>query len=395
MFSFMKRTDSVSQQVSEILRRVARDGDRALEFYVRRFDGKDLSARQFEIPRPAMAAAWKRIRPEVRSALSEAKRRVEFFHRHELKRVARSWSVALDGVAVGQKADALDSVGAYVPGGRFCYPSTVIMTCVPAKVAGVREVVIVTPPKNLKDEILAAAHLAGADRVFGVGGPAAVAALAFGTRTIPKVEKIVGPGNQFVTEAKRQLFGRVGIDGLAGPSEVAVWADSSADPEKVALNLSAQAEHDPQARSFLVSREKSVLDRVRRLVPARFSGQVEYLLKKDDRRAAGAVNAIAPEHLILAVRNPRQALKSVRCAGAIFLGDRTPVPLGDYSAGPSHVLPTGASARFASGLSVRDFLRWSSVIEARTPASRKAFRAARVLAETEGLDFHAQSLVEP
>jgi histidinol dehydrogenase len=390
----MKRENSVSEQVKAILERVAREGDRALEHYALKFDRKKISAKSFEVPKREWAAAWKRVRPEVRSAISEARRRIEFFHRQELKRITRSWRVSLDGVSVGQKVDALSSVGAYVPGGRFCYPSTVLMTCVPAKVAGVGQVVIVTPPQNLRDEILAAAHLAGADRLFGVGGPAAVAALAFGTRTLPKVQKIVGPGNQFVTEAKRQLFGRVGIDGLAGPSEVAVWADASADPVKVALNLAAQAEHDPLARSFLLSRDRAVLERVRKVLPKPFIGQVEFRLKKNDAEIAGDINAVAPEHLILAVRNPSQALKLVRCAGAVFLGAQTPVPLGDYTAGPSHVLPTGSSAQFASGLSVRDFLRWSSVIEARLPAARKAFRAARVLAETEGLSYHAKSLGE-
>lgn len=381
-------------QVRDILNKVREDGDKALEFYTKKFDHINLPAKQFSVSRDEMQRSYNRIPQHVKSALLLAKRRIEFFHKAELKRIGKSWVAHLDGVSVGQKVSPLSKVGIYVPGGRYCYPSTVLMTAVPARLAGVKQIVMVTPLKNLKDEVLAAAFIAGVDRCFTVGGPAAIAALAYGTRTIPKVDKIVGPGNQYVTEAKRQIFGEVGIDGLAGPSEVAVWADSSSDSFKIALNLLAQAEHGPDSKSFLFTTQKSVLSDVKKRIQREFLRQIKFVYVQNESAVIEQINAIAPEHLYLAIRYPKKVLSRICNAGAIFLGENSPVALGDYVAGPSHVLPTGKSAKFSSGLSVKDFLKWSSVIENKSRNSSKILNSAKTIAEVEGLHYHSLSLMQ-
>ncbi len=384
--------NSLANEVAAIIGRVRKDGDRALEYYQRKFDGIDLQARRFEVPRKRLKEAYRSIRSDVRSALDLSARRIGSFHRKELSKVRRQWCMDSDGVRVGQRSYPLESAGIYVPGGRFCYPSTVLMTAIPAKAAGVGTVVMVTPAKNMKDEVMAAAYVAKVDRVFAVGGPAAIAALAFGTKTVPRVDKIVGPGNRFVTEAKRQVYGAVGIDGLAGPSEVAIWADGSADPVEAAANMMAQAEHDPDSRAYLFCSSAALRDRVKARVEKKFWAQTQFIVSASRAKIVREINDLAPEHLILAIRNPGAAVGQVRTAGAIFIGGGTPVPLGDYSAGPSHVLPTGRAGRFGSGLSAKDFLRWSSTIESYRGRGNKTFGAAKILAETEGLAYHAKAL---
>lgn len=389
----MTEKNTIAIKVAEIIETVRKNGDRALELFGKKFDKVTLRAREFSISQEKMKISFDRIPNQIRSALIIAQKRIERFHREELKRIKKSWSVNIDGIEVGQKLSPISSIGAYVPGGRFSYPSTVLMTCIPARVAGVKQIVIVTPPKGINDEILAAAYLSKVDQCFTVGGPAAISALAFGTETIPKVEKIVGPGNQYVTEAKRQLFGQVGIDGLAGPSEIVVWADSSAKLSKVLVNLMAQAEHDPESKSVLISKEIKVLNYIRKNIPQPFLKQTKFVLKKSERQIIDSINEIAPEHLYLAISNPQKVLPRIENAGAIFLGEDTPVPLGDYVAGPSHVLPTGRTAKFSSGLSVKDFLKSSSVIRNKSKNAYKIFDAAKQIAEIEGLRYHALSLI--
>jgi histidinol dehydrogenase len=395
----MKKESFISKEVSEIIQRVALKGDRALEFYVRKFDKINLPSSKFLVTKKEIKEAYGRISPLIKSALLESKKRITFFHKKELEGIRKSWSVNFDGINVGQIVSTLERVGIYVPGGRTCYPSTVLMTAIPAKVAGVKQVVMVTPPKNLRDEVLAAAYIAGVDFVYRIGGPASIAALAVGTRSIPKVDKIVGPGNRYVTEAKRQVFGLVGIDSLAGPSEVVVWADSSSDFVKVSLNLLAQSEHDPAAVSYLVCTEKKVSQNIMNLIqdflrkkPVGFKPNIKVIICRNQEMVVTLINKIAPEHLYLAIRNAKSAVSKIKNAGAIFVGENTPVPLGDYAAGPSHVLPTGRTAAFSSGLSVKDFLKWSSVIEAKSKKSEKAFCAAQRLADVEGLYYHSLSL---
>ena len=388
----MNPSITLVKSVGEIISRVIKEGDRALSAYSLSFDGVRLRPSDFFVGPRRMAEGLRRCPQDVLWALKTAKRRIEKFHKEEFKRIVKDWSVTLEGIRVGQTVRPISKAALYAPGGRTCYPSTVLMTAIPAKIAGVEEIILATPMKNLKDEVLAAAALAGVNRILCLGGPWAIAALAYGTKTVPKVDKIVGPGNEYVTEAKRQIYGAAGIDGLAGPSEIAVWADAKTNPESAALNLAAQAEHDPKSKGYLLSSSRKVCEEVREKIPSQFLKQIKFEILASDAAIAKKINEIAPEHLYLALAKSTRVLKLIKNAGAIFIGESSPVPLGDYSAGPSHVLPTGTSARFASGLSVKDFLKWSSVIENFNSAHSKIFEAARTLAEVEGLTFHRLSL---
>jgi histidinol dehydrogenase len=385
-------TPSLRTKVGRLLDHIRRRGDSALVALLRRWDGVRLPPRAWRVAPARTRQALRRLPSDSRASLREAARRIRRFHEAERRRLTWEWSEKSGGLSVGQKVNPVDSVGVYVPGGRFAYPSTVLMTVIPARVAGVRRIVVATPPRHLTDEVLAAAHLAGADEIFQLGGVAAVGALAVGTRTVPKVDLIVGPGGAWVTEAKRQVFGEVGIDLLAGPSEIVLLADRSVPAKFVAGDMMAQAEHDPLARATVISPDRSVLASVKAAVEKKFLGQCRFLPARDWNDAAAKANGLAPEHLSLMVRHPRRLLSSVRNAGAVFLGPWSPVAAGDYWAGPSHVLPTGRSARFSSGLSVQTFLKRSSVIEVSRAALRRNGRLVARLAEAEGLVYHAASL---
>ncbi|OGR88791.1 MAG: histidinol dehydrogenase [Elusimicrobia bacterium RIFCSPLOWO2_01_FULL_60_11] len=388
----MNDPNALARSVGKIISRVIKDGDRALSAYSLRFDGVKVRPSDFFAGRARMAEGLRRCPKDVLWALKAAKARIERFHREEAKRLIKSWSVSIDGIRAGQTARPVSRAAVYAPGGRTCYPSSVLMTAIPAKIAGVDEIILATPMKNLKDEVLAAAYLAGVDRILCLGGPWAIAALAYGTQTVPKVDKIAGPGNEYVTEAKRQVYGQVGIDGLAGPSEIAVWADARTDPEMAAMNLAAQAEHDPGSKGYLLTSDRRSAEEIRRRIPSKFLKQMEIRVLGTDASIAKRINEIAPEHLYLALSKPARVLKLIRNAGAIFLGETTSVPLGDYTAGPSHVLPTGTSARFGSGLSVKDFMKWNSVIERTRGKGKDAVRSAKIIAGTENLRYHIRAL---
>lgn len=307
--------------------------------------------------------------------------------------MSKSWTSTRGSVKIGQLMRPVDSVGLYIPGGRFPYPSTVLMTAIPARVAGVKRVVMASPAKNLTPEVLAAASLAGCDEIYRVGGPGVIAALAYGTSRIRKVDFIVGPGNQYVTEAKRQVFGDVGIDSLAGPSEVVILADKDTPVDYVLYDLQAQAEHDPEARSLLIATDQALIRSVKAKLSKELRARVECRYVPTLARALEVANDVAPEHLELLVKNAERCLPHIRHASAIFLGRATPAALGDYVAGPSHVLPTHRAARFSSGLSVATFIKRSSVIgySAKT-GERQDWEAALVMGQTEGMDNHANSL---
>lgn len=379
--------------VQRILWDVQKQGDRALARLAWRWDKVKIRPQDLRISAKERQRAIRLVAPVILRALRRAASNIRTFAREEARRYSSSWVKTIEGRRLGQLVRPLDSVGIYIPGGRFPYPSTVLMTAIPARVAGVKQVVIVTPPKNLSPEVLAAAELAGVDEVYRIGGPGAIGALAYGTVTIQRVDKIVGPGNRYVTEAMRQVFGCVGIDLLAGPSEVVIVAGPGARPEHVALDLMAQAEHDPDARAILLSIDGKLLSAVRRKIGRRLNGQVELRQVSTFKKALELANAWAPEHLELLLASPERYLPFVRHAGAVFLGPRTPAALGDYVAGPSHVLPTARSARFASGLSVLSFLKRSSMIgfNGRT-RELPDWEAALTLAETERMEYHARSL---
>lgn len=402
--------DEVSDQqvnniVDEVLLAVKTRGDDALLEYTRRFDRLDVSsAADLKLDPEQLQEALLRIPAEQREALEKAAERIESYHQRQNQ---GSWQYEeADGTVLGQKVTPMQRVGVYVPGGKAAYPSTVLMNVMPAKVAGVEEVVMVvpTPDGEVNDLVLAAAAVAGVDTVFTVGGAQAVAALAYGTEMVPKVDKIVGPGNIYVATAKKKVYGIVGIDMIAGPSEILVICDGQTDPDWIAMDLFSQAEHDEQAQSILVSDDAEFLDcvtqSIERLLPQmpraeiiRTSLQNRGLLIQvaSMSQAAQISNRIAPEHLELSVADPEALLPEILHAGAIFMGRYTAEALGDYCAGPNHVLPTSGTARFSSPLGVYDFQKRSSLIMCSADGASELGKVASVLAHGEGLQAHARS----
>lgn len=396
---------TLENDVRAIIDEVRSRGDEALVEYTRRFDNWTVSGpEQLELPPARIEQAWEAIAPEQREALSAAARRVSAFHEHQRQ---DSWTYEEpDGTVLGQQVTPLDRAGIYVPGGQAAYPSTVLMNAIPAKVAGVKEIIMVVPTPGglVNDLVLAAARVAGVSRVFAVGGAQAVAALAFGTRSVPRVDKIVGPGNVYVATAKRLVFGAVGIDMIAGPSEIVILCDGSVRPDWIAMDLFSQAEHDEDARAVALCPDREYLDQVAAEVERLLPTMPREAIIRESLAARGAlievadlshgvelVNRLAPEHLELAVAAPDDLLPDIRHAGAIFAGAWSSEVLGDYCAGPNHVLPTARTARFSSPLGVYDFQKKSSIIACSPEGARTLGRTAVVLAEGEGLQAHAES----
>ncbi|GAA5179216.1 histidinol dehydrogenase [Niveibacterium umoris] len=406
LLAFEAATDDVIERsVSEILAAVRLEGDAAVLAYTRRFDGVDAqSLAELELSKAQLAAALASLPVAQRTALEEAAARVRSYHERQ---PLTSWDYEeADGTRLGQQVTPLDRAGLYVPGGKAAYPSSVLMNAIPAKVAGVRELIMVVPtPRGEKNPlVLAAAAVAGVDRVFTIGGAQAVAALAYGTQTIPQVDKIVGPGNAYVAAAKRRVFGTVGIDMVAGPSEVLIISDGSGKPDWVAMDLFAQAEHDELAQSILLCPDAAFLDAVAasidKLLPTMpraatigvsLAKRGALIRVRDLDEACRIANHIAPEHLELAVHDGDALLPQIRHAGAIFVGHWSVEALGDYCAGPNHVLPTSRSARFSSPLGVYDFQKRSSVIRMSKAGAQRLGKVASVLAHGEGLQAHARS----
>jgi len=389
--------------VAEILDGVLVRGDQAVRQYTLQFDGLDLPPEAWELDSGAWQSALGRIPPPLREALARAVRRVTEYHQRQ--RETGFHLVEDDGSVVGMKVSPLDRVGLYVPGGKASYPSTVIMNAVPALVAGVQEIIAVAPPGGVTDVVLAACALSGVTRVFRIGGAQAIAALAYGTATIPRVDKIVGPGNRWVAEAKRQVVGRVGIDMIAGPTELLIIADATAHPERVAADMIAQAEHDEDAVSWCVSTDPDLAEGLpaaldRALARTARSEIARTALERSGliitagsmRDAIEVANRRAPEHLQIVAEGAERIASAIRNAGAIFLGDDTPEPVGDYIAGPSHVLPTSGTARYASPLGVYDFVKRTSVIRYAPARLRADADAIIALAEAEGLFGHAEAV---
>ncbi|MGZ2944139.1 histidinol dehydrogenase [Pseudomonas aeruginosa] len=397
--------DSVNQRVLDIIAAVRSRGDAAVVEFTQRFDGlQAASMADLILPRERLELALTRITVAQREALEVAAERVRSYHE---KQKQGSWRYTeADGTVLGQQVTPLDRAGLYVPGGKASYPSSVLMNAIPAKVAGVSEVVMVvpTPRGEINEIVLAAACIAGVDRVFTIGGAQAVAALAYGTESVPRVDKIVGPGNIYVATAKRHVFGQVGIDMIAGPSEILVVCDGQTDPDWIAMDLFSQAEHDEDAQSILVSPDAAFLGRVAdsiaRLLPTMeraeiirtsLEGRGALIQVADQAQACAVANRIAPEHLELSVADPESWLPEIRHAGAIFMGRYTAEALGDYCAGPNHVLPTSGTARFSSPLGVYDFQKRSSIINCSAEGASVLGRTASVLARGESLTAHARS----
>ena len=395
----------IAQTVDDIIANIRQNGDQALIDYTNKFDGMDVSdISALTVDQSALKKAFDSLAEKEKTALQSAADRVRDYHQ---KQKQDTWTYTEDnGTLLGQKITPLDRVGLYVPGGKAAYPSSVLMNAIPAKVAGVGELIMVVPtPKGVTNPlVLAAAHIAGVNTVFTVGGAQAVAALAYGTQTIPKVDKIVGPGNIYVATAKRAVFGQVGIDMIAGPSEILIICDGKTDPDWIAMDLFSQAEHDEDAQSILLCPDadfiKQVESSITKLLPTMDRKDIiatalkdrgALIQTKDMDEAIAISNQIAPEHLELSVEDPQSMLDDIKHAGAIFMGRNTCEAIGDYCAGPNHVLPTSGTARFSSPLGVYDFQKKSSLIMVSDEGANTLGEIAATLADGEGLQAHAQS----
>jgi histidinol dehydrogenase len=392
--------------VSEIVQTVRRQGDRALLHYTAEFDGQTLTADRLRVSGAELDAAYQQVSKELLAAIELAAANIEAFHR---QRLPKSWvTFGEDDVVLGKRYSPVDRAGIYVPGGRACYPSTVLMNAIPAQVAGVPQIAMVTPPgteKTLNPAVLVAAQVAGIEEIYRVGGAQSIAALAYGTETIAKVDVITGPGNIYVTLAKKLVYGTVGIDSLAGPSEVLIIADNHANPAHIAADLLAQAEHDPMAAAILITTDGQLALAVQSAVEYQLEHHPRKLLTEksiahygviivveDLDTAAELSNQFAPEHLEIETIDPWALLDRIRHAGAIFLGDSTPEAVGDYLAGPNHTLPTSGAARYASALGVETFMKHSSLIQYSPSALDKVGNAIQALTKAEGLFSHGESV---
>jgi histidinol dehydrogenase len=398
-------SENIIKTVSDIVERLKKEGDTALIDFTNRFDQMNISsASELEISSKELSSALDNLPGSQKKSLEIAAQRIVNYHN---KQKIDSWSYDDEtGSSFGQKVTPMDKVGLYVPGGKAAYPSSVLMNAIPAKVAGVKELIMVVPtPGGEKNPlVLAAAKLSGVDRVFAIGGAQAVAALAYGTETIPKVDKIVGPGNAYVAEAKRKVFGAVGIDMIAGPSEILIICDGKTNPDWIAMDLFSQAEHDELAQSILISPDQNFLSMVeksiekliekmdrKKIIETSLRGRGLFILTKDLIEAAEVSNIIAPEHLELSVEDPDELLEYIRHAGAVFMGRNTCEAVGDYCAGPNHVLPTSGTAKFSSPLGVYDFQKRSSIINLSEKSASELGLIAEELAMGEGLQAHAMS----
>ena len=405
----MADDEAIDATVAKILLAVKEKGDEAVLVFTKQFDRLNINqVSELEIPQKDLEQAYKSLAADQKSALDIAAQRVRTYHEQQkIEAGCHSWEYEeADGTRLGQKVTALDRVGIYVPGGKAAYPSSVLMNAIPAKVAGVQEVIMVVPtPDGARNPlVLAAAYLAGVDRVFTIGGAQAVGALAYGTKTVPAVDKIVGPGNAYVAAAKRRVFGIVGIDMIAGPSEILVLCDGSSDPDWVAMDLFSQAEHDEQAQSILLCPDAAFIEQVQasmnkllpempraKVIEASLTNRALLIQVRDMSEACEIANAIAAEHLEICAIDPRKWAEKIRHAGAIFMGNYTSESLGDYCAGPNHVLPTARTARFSSPLGVYDFIKRSSMIEVSEAGAQTLGKVASTLAHGEGLQAHARA----
>ena len=393
----------IEKTVSEIIQNVAQNGDQAVRDYERKFDNVNLA--DFSIPAFQLDQALDAIDDDLRAALELAKQNITSFHKQEIEN--SFVDVSTPGIMRGEKITPLASVGLYVPGGTAAYPSTILMCGIPAKLAGVKRVVMVTPPQpaGINPAVLAAARLAGVDEVYQVGGAQAIAALAYGTETIPAVDKIMGPGNIFVATAKKQVFGKVAIDMVAGPSEIGILADESANAKEITADLLSQAEHDKRARAMLITNSKSLAEAVSKEVDRQLNTLPRQAIARTSIEDRGFIavmentaemfelmNDVAPEHLEVQLANPTQYLGLIKNAGSVFLGRYASEPLGDYVAGPNHVLPTGGTARFASPLGVYDFVKRTQFIQFDRQNLKADLKAITKLARTEGLEAHARAI---
>ncbi len=376
-------------RIDRIIKRVARHGDRALVKYTLKYDGVRLTEKDIEVKSGAISELASKASENVRSIISQA---AENIRQYSLPQSSEK-TYEKDGISITDSFISVNRAGIYVPGGDYPYPSTVLMCAVPARAAGVKEIIMATPPGNLTPAVAAAAQIAGVDRVFRIGGVQAIAAMAFGTESVPKVDKIAGPGNKYVQQAKLKLSGKVGIDMLAGPSEVVIIASQEQNAQWIASDLMAQAEHGEGTKSILISLSEQLTGDVKKFIPEKFSGRITYINASGIKEAVNISNDTAPEHLqiMLEEKLAEEAASMVKNAGAVFVGPYSPACLGDYWAGPSHVLPTGKAARYSEGLSWRSFVKKVSFIKCSREGMKNASEKVAALADEEGMKYHSRS----
>jgi len=384
---------SIEIKVKKIIDDVKKFGDKAVIKYSKKFDNEFLRLQEFQVKKSEIENSEDLISEELKISLLKSAKNIESFHKEELKRIKKSWKIKKNGLTIGQIIQPVEKVGIYVAGGKYAfYPSIVLMTVIPARVSGVKKIIMTTPPSNAKNPaVLYSAKISGVTEIYRIGGAQAIAALAFGTETIPNVDLIVGPGSSYVTEAKRQLFGTVGIDLLAGPSELAILCDKTADTDFIVYDLLAQLEHSPETSVWLFSDSDKIIDIVHKKIKKLSKRKIAFVKKSIDE-CINEINNIAPEHLQIMVKNPEKILDEIKNAGAIFIGSFSPTAFGDYFAGPSHVLPTGSTAKFSSGLSVQTFLKKTSIIKCSKKALLKASKYISNIAEAEKLIYHKKSI---
>ncbi len=396
--------DKVMKSVGEIIGKVREGGDSALVDYSKKFDDFELTKENIRVSKEEIKDAHSRVNENLVKALKHAHRNITRFHKEQMRRIEKGWSAEIeDGVNIGEKITPIENIGAYVPGGRTSYASTVLMTCIPAKVAGSKRIVIVSPPP-ISDSILVAADICGVNEIYRVGGAQAIAALTHGTETIKPVDKIVGPGNVYVMAAKMLVYGKVDIDMPAGPSEVLILADKTANSRFIAADLLAQAEHDPNAQCVLVTDSEGVIEGVEKEIAKQIESiktketakegmkNSAVILTRNIKESIEFANRYATEHLEIMTEKPDEVAEKIRDAGAIFLGEYSPVAAGDYASGGNHVLPTGGTARFSSGLSVRDFLKTSSIQRIKKEGLLTLKETIETISNSEGFDAHKKSV---
>lgn len=382
---------NISKQVQSIIEDIKKNGDLSVIKYVKKFDGISFSSvKQMQVSKEQFAFADKNVDKKLKKSILSSCKNILAFHKKENSNIKKSWLLSDKIKTVGQIYNPIESVAIYVPGGKYSYPSSVLMSAIPAKVAGVQRIVMITPPKKMTNEVIFTADLCGIKEIYSIGGPVAIATLAYGTKTVKPVNMIVGPGNAYVNEAKRLVFGKVGIDSLAGPSEVAIIADENADINYIYCDIMAQVEHDAMAKAYVFCQSVQMVSKIKSMIDKQYLKQVQ-ITKTTIEDAVKIVNIIAPEHLELLVKDAKKIVKYIKNAGAIFVGYNTPTAIGDYWAGPSHVLPTNASARYSSGLSVMTFLKRTSYIELKN-TDKTLLNQIADFAQAEGLVNHKKSI---
>ncbi|MDR2676709.1 MAG: histidinol dehydrogenase [Endomicrobium sp.] len=385
----MVTTKQMAIYVSNIIKNIKKNGDNIVLKYIKKFDGVDLFKTGYKVSQETINDAVNRVPKSLKDVIKSSYSNILTYHKYEYSKIKKKWTYTKNGLTVGQFYTPIESVGVYVPGGTFAYPSTVIMTVVPAIIAGVKRIVMVTPPKNMNDSVLFTAKLCGVNEIYSVGGITAIAVLAYGTETLKKVNMIVGPGNTYVNEAKRQVFGSVGIDSLAGPSEVAIVADKDVPTDYAVADIMAQIEHDSKAKAYFFCNSEEKISEIKNMLQKKILKQLKIEHCSLDE-AVKKVNDIAPEHLEILVSNYEKILKNIRNVGAVFVGYQTPTSSGDYWAGPSHVLPTNGTAKFSSGLSVITFLKRSTYTRI-NKNNKKAYKIIADFANAEGMQYHKKS----